>query len=303
MSLKHEIAFLRVLIAAAWADGEMTYEELNSLKAYFRELDLDSDALAELEPYLADPIGEEEARTIIDDFLTLARSAERETLLAAVRDLLLSDNTLADGEKQFLKLLDHAKEETSTARVFVGQLKRFWGSRAATGDDKFRRSDLLDEFVRNRVLYQVKRRLMLATGGAPLDEETERDLRYVCTVGALLGQVAAADQNFDADERATIAELLDSISSLQHSDVDVIVDIVESEVLSDVGYQPFVREYNEMASGEDKRRLLTLLFQVAAADGAISHEEHEEIRKISKALNVEHSEFIAAKQAIAAAGQ
>jgi len=303
MSRDHELAFLRVLIAAAWADGEMTYEELNSLKAYFRELDLDSEALAALEPYLADPIGEHEARTIIDDFLALARSGERETLVAAVRDMVLADNQLADGEKQFLHLLDRAKEEASTARVFVGQLKRLWGGHVAAGDDRFRRSDLLDEFVRNRVLYQVKRKLMAASGISALDEETERELRYVCTVGALLGQVAAADHVFDADERATIAELLDSISALQPSDVDIIVDIIESEVLSDVGYHPFVRELDEIASADDKRQLLTLLFEVAAADGSISHEEHEEIRKISKALHIEHSEFIAAKQAIADAGQ
>ena len=62
-------------------------------------------------------------------------------------------------------------------------------------------------------------------------------------------------------------------------------------MLSDVGYQPFVRELDELATGDDKRKLLTLLFEVAAADGEISHEEHEEIRKISKALHLEHSEF------------
>lgn len=303
MSDDKQLAFLRVLIAAAWADGEMTYQELNSLKAYFRELDLDNEALTALEPYLADPIEEAEARTIIDDFLAQARGGERETLVAAVRDLLLADDKLEEGEKQFLHLLDRAKEEASTARVFVGQLKRLWGSRPSTGSDRFRRSDLVDEFVRNRVLYQVKRRLMAAAGEAALDRETERELRYVCTVGALLGHVAAADQKFDDDERATIAELLDSISALQHSDVDVIVAIVESEVFSDVGYHPFVREYDELATSEDKRQLLTLLFQVAAADGEITHDEHEEIRKISKALHVEHSEFIAAKQAIIAAGQ
>ena len=289
-----KLSFLRVLIAAAWADGELDYRELNSIKDYFRELELDSDELTALAPYLADPIDADEARTIVEDFITAARAGERETMVAAVRDLVLADGELDDGEKRFLDLVDLAREGTSTAKVFVAELKRLWGARRSpAGDEQFRRSDLIDEFVRNRVLYQVKRRLRVAAGG--LDADTESELRYVCSVGALLGHVAGADRNFDSDERAAIAEILDAQSALQARDVDVIVDIVESEVLSDMGYFAFARELNELANKDDKRQLLVLLFAVAAADGEISHEENEEIRKISIALNLEHGDFVAAK--------
>lgn len=294
MADERKLDFLRVLIAAAWADGEMSYEELNSLKAYFRELELDDDELTALEPYLADPIGEVEAHTIIEDFLTRIRGRERDTVLAAVRDMVLADGELAEGEKSFLESLEKARAETSTASVFVDQLKRLWGG-AREPEDGFRRSDLLDEFIRNRVLYQVKRRLMVATRGATLDAETERELRWVCTLGALLGHIAAADGVFDDDERSTIAEILDDHSSLQPRDVDIIVEIVESEVLSDIGYFDFARELNEIASAEERREVLKLLFAVAAADGEISHPETEEIRKISIALNIDHPTFIAAK--------
>jgi len=289
--------FLRVLIAAAWADGEITYHELNNLKAYFRELDLDEEQMTALEPYLADSIGPDEARTIVDDFLARARRSERETLVAAVRDLVLSDGALEGGEKAFLDMVDSARGETTTAGVFVNQLKRLWGKSGAHTSEAVRRSDLIDEFIRNRVLYQVKRRLLLHGGTAELDADTERELRYVCALAGLLGHVAGADQSFDADERATIAEILDAMSTLQHRDVDIIVDIVESEVLSDIGYFSFAHELDELATPEERMRVLALLFDVAAADGEITHEELEEIRKISKALHIDHQSFIAAKMA------
>jgi len=293
-----KLDFLRVLIAAAWADGNITCDEMNNLKSYFQELSLRDDELTALEPYFADPIEPSEAQTIIDDFLARARRGERETILAAVRDLVLTDGKLAAGESEFLELFQDSGEPTTTGGVFVARLKRLWaGAGTADRDDRFRRSDLIDEFIKNRVFYQIKRRLMLATGGADLDPETERELRYVCALGALLGHVAGADQNFDAEERAAIAEILDSISALQPRDVDILVDIVQSEVLSDVGYFDFVREINELAGRDERIKIVGLLFEVAAADGEISHSEHEEIRKIAKALNVEHEEFIAAKLA------
>lgn len=301
MADERKLDFLRVLIAAAWADGEMSYQELNSLKAYFRELELDDDELTALEPYLADPIGEVEAHTIIEDFLTRIRGRERDTVLAAVRDMVLADGELAPGEKSFLESLEKARAETSTASVFVDQLKRLWGGARESegeGEGGFRRSDLLDEFIRNRVLYQVKRRLMVATRGAAIDAETERELRWVCSLGALLGHIAAADGVFDDDERSTIAEILDDHSSLQPRDIDIIVEIVESEVLSDIGYFDFARELNEIASADERREVIELLFAVAAADGEISHPENEEIRKISIALNIDHPTFIAAKHAM-----
>ena len=298
MADERKLEFLRVLIAAAWADGELSYHELNSLKAYFRELELDNEELTALEPYLADPIGESEAATIIDDFLGRVRGRERETMIAAVRDMVLADGELSAGEKEFLESLERARSETTTAGVFVDQLKRLWGKRSEERDDRFRRSALVDEFVRNRVLYQVKRRLHLATGAVELDAETERELRWVCSLGALLGHVAAADQDFDADERATIMEILDDHSTLQPRDVDIIVEIVESEVLANVGYFEFARELNEVSTPDERRQVIALLFAVAAADGEISHAEHEEIRKISMALNIDHATFIAAKREI-----
>jgi uncharacterized tellurite resistance protein B-like protein len=63
-----------------------------------------------------------------------------------------------------------------------------------------------------------------------------------------------------------------------------------------------VRELDQLATPETKRKILTFLFEVAAADGEISFEEEEEIHKIAKALAIDQESFIRAKLATRGSG-
>ncbi len=50
---------------------------------------------------------------------------------------------------------------------------------------------------------------------------------------------------------------------------------------------------NELASEEDKEHLIDCLYAVATADSTVSVIEDEEIRSVSRALLLSHSQFIA----------
>lgn len=289
-----KVELLRVLIAAAWTDGAISYEEMNQLKRYFLRFDLSDAEMTELEPYLADPIPEDEARHVIEDFLARARRRDRAELHGALSELLASHGELGPGETAFLRLLEDAEEARSSK--LLGGLKQLWSRATHEGGRPTRRADLVHDFVQNRVLYEVKRRLLERTGTVDLDADTERDLRWVCALAALLGHVAAADDRLEERERARIAELLDRFGALQRSDVEMVVDIIDSAVLRDVGYFAFARELNEITSTSDRERLVDLLFDVAGADGHIDYHEVEEIRKISKALQLSHASFSASKE-------
>ena len=53
------------------------------------------------------------------------------------------------------------------------------------------------------------------------------------------------------------------------------------------------REFNRLATREDKLALLRCLFAVSASDDSVSVEEDNEIRRISSELRLTHQEFIA----------
>jgi uncharacterized tellurite resistance protein B-like protein len=57
------------------------------------------------------------------------------------------------------------------------------------------------------------------------------------------------------------------------------------------------REFNRIATHEQKLALLECLFAVSAADESISTVEDNEVRQIADELRIEHPEFIAARSA------
>jgi len=292
------VEFVRALIAAAWADGAISYQEMNSLKEYMQQLDLTNEECSSLEPYLEDIIEAKQAAQLIEDFLVNARKSERETLVAAIRDMVLVDGRLSSREEEFLSLFEEVAQEVSTPTLFVNSLKQVWERSeppAAEDTGEFQSAALVDVFYKNRVLYEVKRKLQENRGSLELDETVEAELRRLCAIGALLGRVANADEVFDDDERQKIAMLLHQASAMRRTDIDLIVDIIRAEVEKGLDYLPFVREFAETASAGDREDILELLFKVAGADGQIGHAESEEFRLIAKALGISHRAFINAR--------
>jgi len=55
------------------------------------------------------------------------------------------------------------------------------------------------------------------------------------------------------------------------------------------------REFNELASREQKKDLLSCLFALSSSDKSISNVEDAEIRQIAGELLLDHSDFIAAR--------
>ena len=56
-----------------------------------------------------------------------------------------------------------------------------------------------------------------------------------------------------------------------------------------------VREFAEVTTAEERLSFLDALFGVAAADGAATFEEIEQIRLIAQGMKLSHTEFIEAK--------
>jgi uncharacterized tellurite resistance protein B-like protein len=85
-----------------------------------------------------------------------------------------------------------------------------------------------------------------------------------------------------------------------HLPVEQAVLIIEiarqqNRMLGHVDNFLVTREFNELASREQKRDLLTCLFAISASDKSVSSIEDSEIRQIAGELLLEHNDFIAAR--------
>jgi len=135
---------------------------------------------------------------------------------------------------------------------------------------------------------------LLGKEGTATDKVEDRALELACA--ALMFEVARADFAVEAIEQETVTALLTDQFSLSADEVSTITEAAVEQADGATCLFEFTRTLNELASAEQKRNLLAMMWRVAMADNALSRYEEHVIRKVADLLYVPHGDFIAAKQ-------
>jgi uncharacterized tellurite resistance protein B-like protein len=130
----------KVLIAAAWADGEITEEEANSAKDLLfylpqttgmRDMKLTAQEFALLEMYVDSPVSEAERARLVADLQAAVRTSEdKQFVISMLNQLVQADGEVTEGETAVLKEIEAALDEVSTGtfrklgRLFGGAVDR-----------------------------------------------------------------------------------------------------------------------------------------------------------------------------------
>jgi uncharacterized tellurite resistance protein B-like protein len=299
------MALAKVIIAAAWVDGEITLDETNSLKdllfwvphaGYKHGTEITGRDWAVLEMYLETPVGDDErARLVADLQDALRTSEERELTISALDELIHADGAVTEEE---LAVFDEIKSAINTgdagiftplARLIRGPVQR----RSSVVANAPNREQYLDDFVKNKVYYSVQQRLNLGEGQLNI---TDEELRKLSLAGGLMAKVAHVDQNVTEDEFDSMVQALEAGWDISPESAALVAQVAASEVSADLDYFRLTREFFSSTTGDERVRFLDVLFAVAESDGGISHYENEEIRRIAFSLNLTHDQFIDAKK-------
>ena len=136
----------------------------------------------------------------------------------------------------------------------------------------------------------------LQSGTAPADPGAERRL----AAAVLLLEVARADDAHAPAERAALRAGLVRDFGVAESTVDALLEQAMARAKASVSLFDFVQTLNRAMTQDDKRALLTLLWEVAHADGRVDpHEEHL-LRRLADLLHLSHADFIRGKLSAAA---
>lgn len=294
MALPMQVEFLKVLACVAWADEEVTNAELNFIKQFVRRFDLSGDEWVQVEVYLSERVDAEEMRQVTRRFFSrVHRSKERRMLVDAVENLLRADENLTDTEQEWLRDLQGIVSGAKKTVFFLDGLKSLLriGGENQKGTDEGRDADLHD-FIHNRVLFKLRRRL----GSERLEEcGTPAKLKKLTLSAALLGRVGYVDNEFLPQEEAFMKKVLSETWGASPPVAEVITEIALETVRHGVDLHRLVKEVKETMSKPEKKNLLEGIFALAMAEGRMSNEEIEEIRKIAYMLNFSHKQFIEAK--------
>jgi uncharacterized tellurite resistance protein B-like protein len=287
------LALGRVIVAAAWADGALSNDEINSLKDLLfrlphvgpaRGVELPAEDWARLELYMQAPVdAAERARLVADLQDALRTPADRALALTALDALASSDGAVTPEEQAVVQEIRTALDSVDlglvarVARLVRGPIHR--RSEALAGAPN--REAEFDDFIKNRIYFQVRRRI-------PPDDAliADAELRLLSLAGGLLARVAHADQTVAPTESSAIAAALRASWGLGDTAAALVADVALSAVATDLDYYRLTREFFTATSDAQREQFLDALFAVARADGQVSPAETEEIRRIARSLNL-----------------
>lgn len=290
------MALAKVLIAAAWADGKVSNEEVNSLKDLLFHLPgMTARDWSELEIYMETPVGPDERARLVADLQDVLRTPrERDLAVSALESLVEADGSTSARERAVFEEVRNALHQVDVS--LFGQLGRLVSGpiqrRADVAGHAPNREHFLEDFVKNRIFYKL--RMRLHADDLDLDQP-EADLRKLSLAGGLMARVAYVDREVTEGEFETMVTAIQDHWEIPRQQASLLAEVAVSTISRDMDYYRLSREFFEATTEDDRLHFVEVLFAVAAGDGLVSHAEMEEIRTISTVLKLTHQQYIDAK--------
>jgi uncharacterized tellurite resistance protein B-like protein len=132
---------------------------------------------------------------------------------------------------------------------------------------------------------------------AALDRLEPDRARHIAVFAYILSRVARADLAISEAETRAMEAIIVREGGLAPEQAILVVQMAKTQAILFGGTENYLvtREFNRLATREDKLALLRCLFAVSASDDSVSLKEDNEIRRICSELRLTHADFIAAR--------
>ena len=290
------MALAKVMVAAAWADGDVSLDEVNSLKDLLFHLpEMTASDWAQIDIYIDSPVDEVERARLVEDLRqALSSPADREHAQHGLQRIIQADGGISPSEQAVVEEIQAALQQaqvgglSSLGGFLRGRTKR----RSQAVAEAPNRELYLDDFVKNKIYYDVTRRMAAENAGAELSQDM---LRKLSLAGGLMARVAFVDRQITEAEHNLIFNALQNHWGLSSLEANVVAEAALSEISKGMDYFRLTRQFFECTTEEERLGFLDVLFAITAADGGTTFEEIEEIRSIANVLKLTHQQFIEAK--------
>jgi len=132
---------------------------------------------------------------------------------------------------------------------------------------------------------------------AQLDQMEPDRAKYIAAFSYILSRVAHADLNISPEEVAAMERIVMEHGGLPEEQAVLVVQMAKTQSTIFGGTENFLvtREFNRIATREQKLGLMDCLFAVSSADLSVSTKEEAEIKTIASELKLDHSDYIAVR--------
>jgi len=127
-----------------------------------------------------------------------------------------------------------------------------------------------------------------------LDQMEPDRARYIAAFAYILSRVARSDQEVSSEETRLMEEIVAKQGDFAEEQAIIVVQMAKMQSTLFSGIEDYVvtREFNGIATREQKVALLHCLFAVSAANHSISNLEDAAIRQIARELKLTHKDYI-----------
>jgi len=112
---------------------------------------------------------------------------------------------------------------------------------------------------------------------------------------ALLLEIADSDNEFSAEEKIKIIDILREKFALSEGDAHELIEISRELIDKSIDMWGFTSAINKAYSSQEKTEVLEAIWAVIYADGQLSGHEDSLVHKLSYLLEMKHEQLIAAK--------
>lgn len=130
-----------------------------------------------------------------------------------------------------------------------------------------------------------------------LDQLPPDRARYLASFAYLLSRAAGADLHITEEETRLMEHIVAEEGGLPPEQALLVVQMAKTQHKLFGGTENFLvtREFERLATREQKLALLECLFAVTAADENITSREDQMVKQISSELKLDHADYIAAR--------
>jgi uncharacterized tellurite resistance protein B-like protein len=289
----------KLVIAVAWADGQLQNEEINALKDLLFNLDeITGEDWASLDIYMDSPVEPHETEELLGRVISrISSEQDRDFVVTTLENLFQADGVISDEEKA---VLEKVKEQTSSVDIGIfakisEMIKNSIGRRNQSYQSAVQRESQIDDYIENTIYYQLKSDC--EKKGIKIDLP-EGKLKQLCLAAGLLARIAAVDSGISEQEKQAIRQVLSEQWALSDQEAHIITEISCNRTLKGLDYFRLTRGFFDCTSLDQRKDFIKCLFRIANASDKTSYDEIEEIRRISNSLKLSHKDFIKAKLTI-----
>lgn len=281
------LALGKVIIATAWADGEIQDEEVDCLKdLLFQMPDLNDESWAILEKMLNKPVSAAQRKRYVRELKSvLVSRSDIDFVFYALEQIVHADGIVTESEQALLDDIKTGISDVAPDRLdsFERLLHQPMLTRRALIRDRLSKAQDLELFI-SKGANDLRVRL----GKSAV---SERRVRKLCLAAMLISRIVRCDERFSTIERDMAERLLAEGWNLKATEAAWLADMCFGRVLGDLDLVRVCRSFYNLTTPAERCDLLAILFKIAVADKSMSEDEMREILDITANLKISQGDF------------